>query len=553
MKTHTISKRVRVMSAAMLLNAMLVLPTGACPLLGCSPSQQNNLDSFTPKLSSKPEVAWLTVLSPASSTEILCTSYQQTAVCVTNYGNEVAAAQSGAGLFALNSSGSVLWSNSIISATRSAPLQGTAGGGPETVVTDGNQLVAFGAGGKSLGPSISLHSQSEAFSLTLTDNGVVIIADKACGMAGYLTNGVIHASMQFRATIAGSDGCFAPSSMPAINRTLNRVYIAAQFDQPLNSSEVAVCRIYAVDIHRTMDNRMHTAWTQDYRCFSSTSHTTQDNPFLLLDNTLYFESAGPGSSPQSNLLALHDNGTSASVLFSRPLHVTSTRSTASPASTSNGNGKRAHLMGGRSKPTAADPARLQGLTLVLPSKLDLHPLPMLWVTVGGGSGGRSSGGGSGGSGSSSGGGSGGGSGISGDSNDIPSASSRTTNSMIYVIGAHGGALHASVDLQASIGGAAVSFAPGARAMGFLSLDQLAFRSSLLISVTKDLHPTIAAVALQADGKQISLTWQLQLDSIHGPTNTISAVNTSTPWQPVAIGESLLVVSQAGAAIGLSFA
>jgi hypothetical protein len=401
------------MSASGLLHLLfsffVLQANAACPLFGCDSAQQNTLRGFAPQISAQPKIAWKTNLSHSSGDKLVCTSSEETAVCTVNSGDQYTAnGRVQPGVFALGSSGSVKWNSSSILATRSAPLQGTVeGGGLEIIVTDGKQLVAFDAAGASLGPAISLHSDKEAYGLTLTDNGVVLVADKACELAGYLTNGVIHASMRFRANIAGVDGCFAPLSMPAVNSTLNRVYIATQFDQPLsktnhlskthrlskNSSGVTVCRIYAVDIHRTMDNRMQTAWTSDYRCRrnSGTNVPSQDPPLLLLNGTLYFESAGSGSSSSSfapHLFALSDDGDNSTVLFATPLPPSGKPSgkalrTAALPTQKNASAYK-HAADVDVPPVEDAFYSLHGLSLVTSAELDLHTAPrMLWVALGG--------------------------------------------------------------------------------------------------------------------------------------------------------------------------
>jgi hypothetical protein len=102
-------------------------------------------------------------------------------------------------------------------------------------------------------------------------------------------------------------------------------------------------------------------------------------------------------------------------------------------------------------------------------------------------------------------------------------------------------------------------------MGFFVHDGLVFTPSLLAFVVKDGRMVIAAQVFRKSKNesksesQISLSWELPLsaapkmrsvDSVDS-VGILSNTTTSTPWQAVSMGSSLLVVSVGGVAIGVS--
>lgn len=226
-----------------------------------------------------------------------CVSNGVAAVCTAG------AATSGTpevGLAALDVHGRLLWAYNRSSLlpllpTGALPLMNPIG---QAVASDGAVLVGVDAAGQPLGPPIVITPAmyGGVYSLGLTANGVIIIASRRSTLAGYLTNGIPHASIRLNATSPDGKtaGLYVPRSAPVVN--VDRIYLQTVFVPGLHGSSVEddgaevnnslYCRIYAVDVARTLNNRMSVAWWVQTSCPTAiaSNKTTNTAPSAVLMN-----------------------------------------------------------------------------------------------------------------------------------------------------------------------------------------------------------------------------------------------------------------------------
>lgn len=194
------------------------------------------------------------------------------------------------GVNAYSASGAALWSYLNQPAANTAPPI-LSYGSSASISTDGSRLVGLDAFGSPLGPTIDIVPPlGPTWPTVATHNGVVMLSACCGGIAGYLTDGVPHASTVLQGKgPQGQDGIYTPLGAPLVMQ--NRlVYLTAfradgvcgesqgqQGRQGLGSMTGAVqadagaCRIYAVDVARTLNNRLRVAWTRNVSCPAQTS------------------------------------------------------------------------------------------------------------------------------------------------------------------------------------------------------------------------------------------------------------------------------------------
>jgi hypothetical protein len=188
------------------------------------------------------------------------------------------------GVNAYNVSGAALWSylNQPAANTASPIL---SYGSSASISTDGSRLVGLDAFGSPLGPTIDIVPPlGPTWPTVATHNGVVMLSACCGGIAGYLTDGVPHASTVLQGKgPQGQDGIYTPLGAPLVME--NRlVYLTAfRADGVCGESQgrasmaaaaqadASACRIYAVDVARTLDDRLRVAWTRNVSCPAQTS------------------------------------------------------------------------------------------------------------------------------------------------------------------------------------------------------------------------------------------------------------------------------------------
>jgi len=206
--------------------------------------------------------------------------------------------------------------------------------------TDGYTFVGFDQSGNPLGDPVIIDPPlGLTFSPLLTDNGVVILTSRDSNIAGYLTNGVPHASITLAAVVAGIRGKFVPTGQPAVNGS--RIYVSAQF-QPDNgqrwfgpagaphASNGLQCRLFAIDVHRTLNERLQVRWNVSIPCWKharvrgltvsdrataglkadGTNITDASAPLLVHNGLVCVAGANPGDGSQTGIVTCipGDNG-----------------------------------------------------------------------------------------------------------------------------------------------------------------------------------------------------------------------------------------------------
>eukprot|EP00035_Acanthoeca_spectabilis_P013083 m.237818 g.237818 ORF g.237818 m.237818 type:complete len:535 (+) comp15798_c0_seq2:176-1780(+) len=159
---------------------------------------------------------------------------------------------------------------------------------PLVVTTAGvlNQMAAVGIDGEDVGPPL-VAPLSNAFPPAVTENGVVMwLMPRGGGgeLAGYLANGVPHASMDIVGT---------PYTIAVISD--NAVVFGTR-----NSTGCAVMR---VDVARTMNNRFSVAWKRSIRCpgpptLDSSRSVHSYAPAAVAGQVAVFQ--GPSLSPEEH-------------------------------------------------------------------------------------------------------------------------------------------------------------------------------------------------------------------------------------------------------------
>ena len=300
-------------------------PGLACVQLGCDGDHSNKLAGLTPPAASSykdPVITWdidtdrlsARKTNNAESSQLLCASAADAGALVCTVDDDDASSSSlppkspttssaRSTLFAIDvDSGNETWGSADISSTGAHPLLDEEALGGIAVASDGSFLAGFSLAGSALGPPTFVsNDRNGTFSLAATDNGVIMLVERAGVVSGYLTDGIVHASVRLTDTVAGEPGLFVPISPPLIvpsgnnaskattDDNRNRVLMltaferlqdspskgkatsirgatAADADHNDNDAVDSTCRVYAIDVARTISNRFSVAWHLDVAC-----------------------------------------------------------------------------------------------------------------------------------------------------------------------------------------------------------------------------------------------------------------------------------------------
>jgi hypothetical protein len=292
-------------------------------------------------------MTWGVTVAASNSSQLLCSSIAGVVVCTVdgNLPNMTAAAAAGSGAAGVGGgvtpndghapdgvlgidadSGKIAWRSSAISSTAAHAL--LLDGSSIALASDGSVYAGYTLfAGKPLGPPTPMPGNNGgAFALSSTDNGVVMLLQRSGVVAGYLTNGIVHASILLAGSSpAGAPGLFVPLGAPVVVEAVpgegrNRVVFVTAFhpsSAALASSAAAaaaaaavvpaaraaavedsggelgagrsrnsnedhhhddhdnttnICRVYAVDVHRTIDKRFTVAWYFELACDIDVNH-----------------------------------------------------------------------------------------------------------------------------------------------------------------------------------------------------------------------------------------------------------------------------------------
>lgn len=228
-----------------------------------------------------------------------------------------------------------LWRYTLNASSPTLPLTMDAGGPPmmndygQTVSSDGRVLVGVEADGAPFGDAITIvpAMAGGVYGLSITSNAVILIASRRDTLAGYLTNGVPHASIMLNAVSPDGrhNGTYFSRGPPLVLGS--RCYLTTTFvaDAPSKNGgeQPPFCRLYAVDISRTMANRMTVAWEVQLPCpANQTDRSTPASPGFvataLESGVLCTTARNNVTMGSDDWLCVQDNGDSATLL--PPVH-----------------------------------------------------------------------------------------------------------------------------------------------------------------------------------------------------------------------------------------
>ncbi|XP_050397566.1 uncharacterized protein LOC126815720 isoform X1 [Patella vulgata] len=234
-----------------------------CPLYGCSPGGTFSLDSVI--TSADVEVAWTAQLensTTAANVQLGCVSNENNIVCPTSKG-----------YVSLDpKTGKELWRRDIL-VKPSLPIMDVNG---DIIGSDGRSLVMIDGDGTTQ-PVIKLNVPVDSiYSLNLLDIGAFLIVSKNGEVIAYLINGVPLASLILTGEVDGHDGIFHPMAQPVISG--NRAYILTEFKpKAQNVSKKFASRLIAIDVNKSVTDRIAVVWFMELQDQSSLLHQPQSN------------------------------------------------------------------------------------------------------------------------------------------------------------------------------------------------------------------------------------------------------------------------------------
>ncbi|KAL5022805.1 hypothetical protein ScPMuIL_001960 [Solemya velum] len=237
------------------------------------------------------------------------------------------------GLASFNArNGSVRWRDDILHYPP-LPLMNIVG---DVIGSDGSRLVKYDVDGQLYRPVIEFAPRN-IYSMTLTDDGLLLMVSREGVLLTYETNGVPYSFIWLNDTVDAESGTFCPIAPAVIN--VNRAYIITEFKPANGSSKVIkLRRIYAVDIPKTMVGKMKVAWHLDManlsimtsdktalsrrpigkRRFRTQLPSTPQLLYSSVSNMLY-ASVPATNSTTPFVLSLRDKGTTAEMAFKIPV------------------------------------------------------------------------------------------------------------------------------------------------------------------------------------------------------------------------------------------
>ncbi|XP_062567571.1 uncharacterized protein LOC134229798 [Saccostrea cucullata] len=231
------------------------LPVESCPMYGCRPS---GTFSYVLSVTSNVSLAW-----PKSFVQ---GPYVNSLGCAANDVNIVCQAnglRDEGYVTLIPDNGTVAWYGDVLRRP-TLPIMDIYG---DVIGTDGHNLVMFDADGKIEKPLINLgESLFPTYSLTLSeDNGIIAIVSRQGLLVTKESNGIPHASMDFRAEEERTNGTFIPVAPPVVSG--HRIYILTEFrpDYSLHQPDIlGMQRLFAIDMKNVMMGRLETAWVFNF-------------------------------------------------------------------------------------------------------------------------------------------------------------------------------------------------------------------------------------------------------------------------------------------------
>lgn len=223
-----------------------------CPMSGCRPS--GSFSMYLQVARENASIKWLTdFLFDPAPTPLGCVADSVNIVCPSN-----GPFSEDKGYVSLSTeNGTIKWRDRKLNYP-TLPLLDNNG---DVTGSDGKKLVYYDANGKSyptipcadLLPIFNMAIVGDTFLLLVSHNGMIVVRQ---------TNGVPVGYLTLNATLGGVNGTYLPIAQPVINK--QRFYLLTKFS-PLNSrvrntESTQNKRLYAIDVHRSISNRITVAW-----------------------------------------------------------------------------------------------------------------------------------------------------------------------------------------------------------------------------------------------------------------------------------------------------
>ena len=224
-----------------------------CPLYGCRPSGTFSMYLNITRINAS--IAWESSFSFDPVPEPLgCVADDVNIICQSN-----GKLPDDTGYVSLNAlTGGIQWRDKLLKFP-TLPLLDNYG---DVTGSDGTRLVHYDADGKTypvipcegLKPLISLQLVGTDFLLLISGSGLIVAR---------ATNGVPVGYIKLDYVIDGLNGTFIPVSRPVVNG--NRFYVLTTFTSSVDTLvDANLQRLFAIDIHHTLDKRITIAWFYDF-------------------------------------------------------------------------------------------------------------------------------------------------------------------------------------------------------------------------------------------------------------------------------------------------
>eukprot|EP00730_Choanoeca_flexa_P007137 TRINITY_DN12285_c0_g1_i10.p1 TRINITY_DN12285_c0_g1~~TRINITY_DN12285_c0_g1_i10.p1 ORF type:complete len:449 (+),score=73.07 TRINITY_DN12285_c0_g1_i10:102-1448(+) len=276
--------------------------TAICRMNGCDEARTFHLNATAP--------AALSVAGFIAQPQLQCiANLEDLVVCTSVLGGPSWNQSAIPGLTAYSAdSNTPVWnSTEIFSSTAFAfsDLQGNV------FASDGFVLVATSAEGQPLGqPIIITPVLGDFSSLTATHNQVFVLPAKHGDIATYLSNGVPLGALWLNDTQHNEYGTYV-SAAPAVVYQ-SRFYLATQFQSVTPTThDGTACRLYAVDVHRTLVGKMIVAWNVDYICPSRSQDQVRSEATILRSQQTICVVVGDNSTDQDSIMCVRDQSNTA--------------------------------------------------------------------------------------------------------------------------------------------------------------------------------------------------------------------------------------------------
>lgn len=225
-----------------------------CPMYGCRSAGSFSFYSQVPK--STPSVKWITDfhMDPVPY-PLGCVSNSANIVCQSS-----GVFEDEQGYISLRQNGTLSWRDKLLH----FPLLPILDNYGDVTGSDGTKLVHYDQNGKAY-PAIPCQGLRPLFNMGLVGDDFLLLVSENGNIVVRQTNGVPVGSISINTTVDGVNGTFVPVAQPVVNSNANRfylltVFIPQNFEEDLAYLDQSEMRVYAVDVYRSISNRIAIAW-----------------------------------------------------------------------------------------------------------------------------------------------------------------------------------------------------------------------------------------------------------------------------------------------------